>query len=51
MSNTADVQLAKEVKIKVKLANASELKTMFKVIKEAEKEYSCNCTLLEIEIG
>lgn len=39
-----------ELKIKTKLAVNSEIEEFVKKIKEIEEEYSCNCTLLEIEI-
>lgn len=41
-----------ELRVKVKLCtgNASELKDLVKVIEETAKEYSCDCTLLEVEL-
>lgn len=38
-----------ELKIKIKIGPPSEIKKLIELIKEIEKEYSCNCTLLEIE--
>jgi len=40
-----------ELKVKIKLSNVTELKETIIKINEIEKEYSCNCTLLETEIG
>lgn len=39
-----------ELRVTVKLGHLSEVKEAIKTIKEIEKEYSCNCTLLEIKI-
>ena len=39
-----------ELRVTVKLGHLSEVKEAIKTIKEIEKEYSCNCTLLEIRI-
>ncbi len=38
-----------ELKIKTKIGENSEIKEIIKLIQEIEKEYSCHCTLLEIE--
>lgn len=41
-----------EIKIKVKINEINEIneiKEVVKLVREIEKEYSCNCTLLEIE--
>ncbi len=38
-----------EIKIKIKDTNILELEDLIKKVKVIEKEYSCNCTLLEIE--
>jgi hypothetical protein len=40
-----------ELKIKVKLGQVNELEKTVEIIKKIEKEYNCNCTLLEVEIG
>jgi len=40
-----------DLKIKTKLAENAEIEEFVKKIQEIAKEYSCNCTLLEIEIG
>ncbi len=40
-----------EFKVKVKIANIFDLDKTIEKINEIEKEYRCNCTLLEIEIG
>jgi len=40
-----------ELKIKVKIGAPSEIKELIDLIKQIEKEYSCNCTLLEVEIN
>jgi hypothetical protein len=39
-----------ELIIKAKLINVLDIEKLVKQIRETEKEYSCNCTLLEIEI-
>lgn len=39
-----------ELKINAKLGQISEIEEIVKVIRTIEKEYSCNCTLLELEI-
>ena len=39
-----------DIKIKTKLAENSEIEGFVKKIQEIAEEYSCNCTLLEIEI-
>lgn len=38
-----------EVKFKILAYSTKEIREMFKLVKELEKEYSYNCTLLEIE--
>lgn len=38
-----------ELRIKVKVNEPSEIKEIIEIVKKIEKEYSCNCTLLEIE--
>jgi len=38
-----------EIKVKVKIGEISEINDVVKQIREIEKEYSCICTLLEIE--
>ena len=38
-----------EIKLKVKINESYEIEEIIKKIKEIEKEYSCICTLLEIE--
>lgn len=38
-----------ELKIKAKINNFKELERVIKIIKEIEKEHSCNCTLLEVD--
>ena len=40
-----------ELRIKAKLPLVSDIKEVVAFIKLIEKEYSCNCTLLELEIG
>ena len=40
-----------ELKIKAKLGQVAGVEEVIKSIREIEKEYSCNCTLLEIEIN
>ena len=39
-----------EIKIKVRVATTAEMEEIIKRIKTIEKEYSCTCTLLEVEI-
>lgn len=39
-----------ELRIKAKLSEIAHIKDVVKIIKEIEKEHSCNCTLLELEI-
>lgn len=39
-----------ELKIKVRLSSPIEIATMVENIRTIEKEYSCNCTLLEIVV-
>lgn len=38
-----------EVKFKVFAHSTKEIREIFKLIKELEKEHSYNCTLLEVE--
>lgn len=38
-----------EIKIKVKINEVSDIREIVDLVREIEKEYSCNCTLLEIE--
>lgn len=38
-----------ELRIKIRIGQLSDLEGIIKRIREIEKEYSCNCTLLEIE--
>ena len=40
-----------ELKVKLKLGQVSDLEQAVKTIQKAEKEYNCNCTLLEVEIS
>lgn len=40
-----------ELKIKARLNIVEELKELIQTIDKIEKEYTCRCTLLEIEIG
>lgn len=40
-----------ELKIKVVLNEIKEIQEVIQLVKDKEKEYSCNCTLLEIEIN
>lgn len=40
-----------EIKIKIKLPALEDFKKAISIIKEVEKEHSCNCTLLDVEIG
>lgn len=39
-----------EIKIKVKTDAVNNIKEIVNLIREIEKEYSCCCTLLEIEV-
>jgi len=39
-----------ELRIKIKLGEPFQIEEIIKMIKRIEKEYSCNCTLLEVEI-
>lgn len=39
-----------EIKIKVRAATTAEIEELIKRINTIEKEYSCACTLLEVEI-
>lgn len=38
-----------ELKIKTKVAENCEIEEIIKLVQKIEKEYSCDCTLLEIE--
>ncbi|KXG78253.1 hypothetical protein [Thermotalea metallivorans] len=40
-----------EFKIKIKTEDLKQIKEVIKLINEIKKEHSCNCTLLEIEVG
>jgi hypothetical protein len=40
-----------ELKIKAKLSNISDVEKLMEKIRAIEKEHSCNCTLVEIEIA
>lgn len=40
-----------ELRVKAHLGNASLLEGLVEEIREIEKEHSCNCTLLEVEIA
>lgn len=39
-----------EIKIKIKIWEPCQIKEVIELIKKIEKEYSCNCTLLEMDI-
>lgn len=39
-----------EIKIKTSLNDQNQLENFIKEIKKIEKEYNCNCTLLDIEV-
>ena len=39
-----------EIKIKVQLGNPADINEFIEFIRKIEQEYSCNCTLVEIEI-
>ncbi|WHH58279.1 hypothetical protein [Petroclostridium sp. X23] len=40
-----------ELKVKLRLRTGEDMEELIKMIEKIEKEHSCNCTLLEIEIG
>ena len=49
MKGVREMYTKTELKIKIKTTSLSDLRYVIKEIKEMEKEYSCHCTLLEIE--
>jgi len=42
--------IAMELRISAKMGHLCEVEEAVELIKKIEKEYSCNCTLLEIRI-
>lgn len=39
-----------ELKVKVKVNNASEINKILSLLRNLEKEYSCKCTELDVEV-
>lgn len=40
-----------EIRIKIKVNEPKEIEEVIKKVKEIEKEHSCSCTLLEVEVN
>jgi uncharacterized alkaline shock family protein YloU len=44
-----ETQNEMEIRVKAQVTYPHQIKEVVEIIREIEKEYSCNCTLLEVE--